>query len=217
MSLVGYDQWASKDIFEIIPVQGIRINLEHLEGQGVGTPIDELAYLAMITRYLEPSAVFEIGTFRGRTALNFALNSPDDCIVYTLDLPLAGKSDHLTGIYAADHTMIMQSDPGIDYRGKDVAGKIHQLYGDSTAFDFTPYFGKIDLVFVDGAHHYQAVKADTANALSMVKPGGFILWHDFANFGEYNDVTLAILDSISHDKVIQIANTQLAIYHHEGK
>ena len=109
MSLVGHDQWASKDIFEIIPVQGIRIVIEHLEGQGVGTPIDELAYLAMITRYVKPLKVFEIGTFRGRTALNFALNSPEDCFIYTLDLPPEGKTNHLAGKYAADNTMILQS------------------------------------------------------------------------------------------------------------
>ena len=39
------------------------------------------------TRALEPTCIFEIGTFRGRTAMNFALNSPETCRVFTLDLP----------------------------------------------------------------------------------------------------------------------------------
>jgi hypothetical protein len=46
----------------------------------------------------------------------------------------------------------------------------------------------------------------------MARPGSYIVWHDFANYGEYNDVTRAILDTLPCDQVIEIANTQLAIY-----
>jgi predicted O-methyltransferase YrrM len=213
MSLVGKEQWASKDIFEILPIEpGLRITLEHLPGQGVGTPIDELAYLALITRALNPKKIFEIGTFRGRTALNFALNSPQDCRVYTLDLPPADKQAGMQDVYQTDAAIIQQAQPGEDYRHKDVAGKITQLYGDSTDFDFSPYSDQIDLVFVDGAHHFQAVRQDTLNALQMVRPGGYIVWHDFANFGDYNDVTRAILDVLPKEEVTQISNTQLAIF-----
>jgi len=67
-------------------------------------------------------------------------------------------------------------------------------------------------VFVDGAHHYEAVLSDTRQALKMVRPGGAILWHDFANYGDYNDVTRAVLDEIGGERIMQIANTQLAIY-----
>jgi predicted O-methyltransferase YrrM len=213
MSLVGKEQWESKDIFEILPIQpGLRITLEHLPGRGVGTPIDELAYLALITRALQPKKIFEIGTFHGRTALNFALNSPQDCQVYTLDLPPADKQSGTQDVYKTDAAIIQQAQPGEDYRDKDVAGKINQLYGDSTHFDFSPYHGQIDLVFVDGAHHYQAVRQDTSNALQMARTDGYIVWHDFANFGDYNDVTRAILDTLPRESVTQISNTQLAIF-----
>jgi predicted O-methyltransferase YrrM len=36
-----------------------------------------------VTRALAPGIIFEIGTFRGRAALNFALNSPEHCRVFT--------------------------------------------------------------------------------------------------------------------------------------
>lgn len=213
MSLVGQDQWASKDILDLFPAEGgLRITLEHLPGKGVGTPIDELAYLALITKAVQPKKVFEIGTFRGRTALNFALNAPQDAVIYTLDLAPQEKEESLGQTYQTDAEIIRQAAPGEDYRGKDGSEKIVQLYGDSTSFDFSPYYGEIDLAFVDGAHHYQAVRSDTLNALKMVKPGGYIVWHDFANFGDYNDVTRAILDTLPHEEVSEIANTQLAIY-----
>ena len=94
VSLAGKDKWQSKSIFELYPnSHGTRIVLEHLSGEGIYTPLDELAYLALITKLKSPQAIFEIGTFRGRTALNFALNSPPDCTVYTLDLPLDTREE----------------------------------------------------------------------------------------------------------------------------
>jgi predicted O-methyltransferase YrrM len=186
--------------------------LEHLPGAGINTPIDELAYLALLSRALEARKIFEIGTFRGRTALNFALNSPDDCQIWTLDLP-AEDRDSAAGDYNnADARIMRASLTGIDYQGKDVAGKIRQLFGDSTRFDFSPYHDQMDIVFVDGAHHYAAVRSDTLAALRMARPGGYIVWHDFANYGDYNDVTRAVLDLLPGQNVVQLANTQLAIY-----
>src|SRR5262245_21550777 len=85
MSLVGNEKWACKEIFENVESpEGTRITLEHMHGQGISTPVDELAYMALLTRALRPRRIFEIGTFRRRTALNFALNSPDDCTIETL-------------------------------------------------------------------------------------------------------------------------------------
>ena len=70
----------------------------------------------------------------------------------------------------------------------------------------------MDVVFVDGAHHYQATKSDTVNALKMVTKNGIIVWDDFANYGDFNDVTRAVLDTLPHEKVYQISNSKLAMY-----
>lgn len=213
MSLVEKDKWLSKDIFDIVPIhQGTRIVLEHIPGVGINTAIDELAYLALITRSCEPRNIFEIGTYRGRTALNFALNSPEECVIWTLDLPFDQRELDLERTNSADAAIVEASYTGADYKRKDCEWKIRQLYGNSLSFDFSPYVGTMDIVFVDGAHDYEVVRSDTSNAVRMVRPGGFIIWHDFANYGDYNDVTRAVLDVLPGKNVTQIANTQLAVY-----
>jgi predicted O-methyltransferase YrrM len=213
MSLVKNEHWPSRSIFEVCGgLSHERIQIEHLPGDGIATSIAELAYMAMICRALKPKKIFEIGTFRGRTALNFALNSPDDCTIYTMDLPPQERLPGLRDMHAADAQIVTQSITGADYQGKDVAYKIRQIYANSMQFDFSPYLDQMDIVFIDGGHHYEAAASDTRNALRMVRPGGFVLWHDFANYGDYNDVTRAALDLLPRDTVVQIENSELAVY-----
>jgi predicted O-methyltransferase YrrM len=218
MSLVGKDKWVSLQIEQIFPdMKRSRIVLEHLPGDGVDNSIAELAYLALITQAVRPERIFEIGTFRGRTALNFAVNSGPRSLVYTLDLPPEQRIEALQRTHPADAEIIKNSDTGLYFRERQESEKIHQLYGDSLQFDFTPYLGKMDLVFIDGAHDYNTARSDTANALRMITPGGWIVWHDFGNYGDYNDVTRAVLSLLPPMEVKQIDNSQLAIYRKPGR
>lgn len=214
MSLVEKDRWMCKEIFEVLPVtEGTgRIVLEPLPLKGRAAPLLAEACNALIAQVTKPKQIFEIGTFRGRTTLIFAQNSPEDCVVWTIDLPPDEREAFTGETYPEDTNLIQHSYTGIDYKGKDQEHKIRQLYGNSLTFDFSPYFGKMDIVFIDGAHHYEVVKSDTINALKMVSPGGLVIWDDFANYGNYNDVTRAVLDTLSGDNIVQIAGTQLALY-----
>lgn len=213
MSLGGRGPWRSADLFTLLPeAAGCRVVLEHHPGDGIFTPVEELAYLALIARALEPKLVFEIGTYRGRTALNFALNTPDDAEIITLDLPPEDKPSVVGQTNGADANLIQASRPGLLFAGRPEAANIRQLLGNSLTFDFSPYADRAGLVFVDGAHHYAAARSDTENALRMVRPGGMIVWHDWGNYGDYHDVMQAVLDVLPGDQVFQIAATQLAVY-----
>ena len=215
MYLVQHDRWRSQEIFELFPeLEGrrARVVVEHLPGEGVDARVEVLAYLAMAAVAIAPKVIFEFGTFRGRTALNFALNSPPECRVLTLDVPKEKRSEVIERSNYADGHIIRQSETGIDYAGCDVASKIEQLYGDSTRFDFRSLYGQVDLVFVDGGHDYEVVRSDTRNALAMLRPGGVVIWDEFANYGDYHDVTRAVLDEVPAGEVVQIENTQLAAY-----
>lgn len=213
MGLVREDRWPCRSVFEILPKSGsVRFEVEHIPSEVIGTPLEQLACLALITRAIQPKAVFEIGTFRGRTALNFALNAPADTKIYTLDLPPPDRDRAIGATNSADGSIIRESVTGCDYHGSDVESKIVQLFGDSRSFDFAPYHGKMDLVHIDGAHDYEAVMRDSEQALLMLKPGGYALWDEFCNYGDYNDVTRAVLDVVPKGEIIQIENTQLAVY-----
>jgi predicted O-methyltransferase YrrM len=214
MSLVKQDKWLSQEIYEIFPgTHEVRVAFEFPRNEKpINTPLDDLVRLALITKIVQPKNVFEIGTFKGRTALNFALNSPPECKVYTLDLPPDAKQAAKQRALPADQVIINASTPGIDYKGKDVSGKITQLWGSSLEFDFSPYFGNMDIVYVDGAHDYDAVIQDTINAKKMLRPGGVLIWDDFADYGDQNGVTRAVLESIPGSEVIQVEHTHLAVH-----
>lgn len=212
--LHGQAPWRSGDIFEVVPElqrSRCRATLAHVPGEGIATAVDELAYLAMVAAALEPRRIFEFGTFRGRTALNFAINSPEDCEVLTLDLPPDATGGD-TALGAADRMIVDCREVGYEYQGQPEARKITQLYGDSTAIDLSACHGTCDLVFVDGGHIYEVARSDTLRALQLCRPGGIVLWHDWANYGEYHDVVRAVLSVLPAKHVVQLESSQLAAY-----
>ena len=145
----------------------------------------DLVYLAMLARVLSPKVVFEIGTFEGYSALLFALNTPADTMVYTLDLPKNGNSAPLFATTVIDDAHIAghQTFAAYLYEGHPCSQKIKQLYGDSAKFDFAPWHEKVDLFFIDGAHSFEYVRSDTLKALKCCRPGSIIAWHDYGRWG----------------------------------
>ncbi len=144
--------------------------------------LDELAIINGIIKKENPGRIFEIGTFDGRTTLNMAASSRDDCEVFTLDLPReeVDRTRHEIGSY--DKTLIDKQIIGERIAKSNLAcrRKIHQLTGDSATFDFTPYYNTVQLVFIDGAHSYTYVLEDSKTALRLIGDGmGVILWHDY--------------------------------------
>jgi hypothetical protein len=100
---------------------------------------------------------------------------------------------------------------------KDLKNVTH-LEGNSLDFDFSPYAGKFDLVFVDGDHHYESVKKDTENAFRLLKDdSAMIVWHDYGHDPSDIrwDVLRGILDGTPREKqknLCRVSNTLCAIY-----
>jgi spore maturation protein CgeB len=53
-----------------------------------------------------------------------------------------------------------------------------QLHGDSREVH-TQVPDNIDLLFIDGDHHYEVVREDIANWVPKVRPGGTVVFHDY--------------------------------------
>ena len=134
----------------------------------------DMLYLALLARVVSPKTIFEIGTLHGYTALLFALNTPPDTIVYTLDLPPGDSCSPSLPTTVIDDAHIVAHARSTEYLyyTHPAGEKVRQLYGDSAEFDFTPYHEKVDLFFIDGAHSYKYVQSDSLKALSCVHGGG---------------------------------------------
>lgn len=180
----------------------------------------ELLVIAQLVKARAAASVFEIGTFDGRTTLNLAANLVEDGRVYTLDLPPEDLNRTGLNIASGDENFIKKDRSGARFAGTPYAARITQLYGDSATFDFAPYEGKMDVVFVDGAHSYEYVRNDTRIALRLLKPsGGLILWHDYGSRW-WKDLTRAMHElhrESGFSTMRHIRGTTLVVWIRQGK
>ena len=146
-----------------------------------GTTDAEAWVLATLAK--KARRIFEFGTCTGKTTYLVARNSPADASVTTITLApdqtdsyVREEGDNRKNVRAA---LRESKNTSFLYNHTPVEAKVQQLFGDSKAFDESPYLGACDLVFVDGSHAYSYVISDSRKALRMVKPGGVILWHDY--------------------------------------
>ena len=170
---------------------------------GATMPTD-LALLRLLAERFGAKRYFEIGTWRGESVANVAAVVPE-CV--TLNLPCE-EIVRLSGseAYADLHGFFSRNLPNVRH-----------IYGDSRTFDFAPYRSGFDLVFIDGDHHYEAVKSDTASVLPLLRDGrSIIVWHDYA----YDPETIrwsvlhGILDGLPlelHHRLFHVSNTMCAV------
>lgn len=179
------------------------IQILHPEPLDGNTTLFELVVMCKLVKTLRVKRVFEIGTFNGRTTINIAANMPVSGKISTLDLPKKKSIKTKLAINPKDKSgwsdmaYITQNVTGVFFKNKPEAKKITQLLGDSATFDFSPYYGKMDLVFVDGSHTAAYVKNDTEQAYKLIRKGGTIVWHDY---GVWHDVTQVLNNYYVKDK-----------------
>jgi predicted O-methyltransferase YrrM len=172
----------------------------------------ETIVLNKIVKQSQPTRLFEIGTFDGRTTLQFAANSGETAHVFTLDLPPDATSATKYQTCDNEKRYMGVTEAGRRFRGTKYESKITQLFGDSATFAFAPYHRSIDLVFVDGSHAYEYALNDSRIAMELIRDGGTILWHDY---GEWDGVTRALNELHASDarfrELKRIAGTTLVV------
>jgi predicted O-methyltransferase YrrM len=174
----------------------------------------EMHFLATLVKELNPSAIFEIGTYNGFTTLHLAVNSPASCRIYSLDLPPDYDAAQTGQISYDDLLVIRLSQKTINrrfYKNHPLEEKITELYGDSSSFDFSPYFGKMDIVFIDGNHSLEYVRQDTENAFKMISEHGVIVWHDF-DYIIHKDIFTYLNGLSKKCPIYSVPHTRFAIY-----
>lgn len=150
----------------------------------------EGAYLYTLARLAPKGIVVELGTYKGKSAVCLAQAGP----VYSIDhfageqftnitaeavdtgapAALGVHPDHYHGTYANDCYANLER--------YGVSPHVHLVNQDSAeaAAHFARQGDRVALLFVDAAHHYEAVRRDFEAWAPMLAPGGAIAFHDRA-------------------------------------
>lgn len=126
-----------------------------------------------VCRNVNPQIVLEIGTGEGITTALLARNAPG-ATIYTVNIPPEEISEggrHVTAAYQREQI-------GRRYREQGLLN-VKQIYANTAVW--SPDFGPIDVAYIDGCHDAEFVFGDTQKVLARMRPGGFILWHDFSH------------------------------------
>lgn len=174
------------------------------------TSIDpfELLALCAIERHIKAAQVLEIGTFDGGTTLNLAANLADGGRVTTVDLPPDWDGTFQYDVPPELRNPTDERRVGEQFHGSEHESSIRQVFGDSATLDWDRLEGPFELVFIDGNHFYDYVKADSAHALAHLKPGGVVVWHDY---GMFRDVSRAVDELAGSLDVKVLQGTRLAV------
>lgn len=158
------------------------------------------ALIKFFVSELKPRKVFEFGTFQGETTKLFLDNSTAK--VVTINLADGEWDSFGKAKYAGPDDSVFPQDAGLNigkyYKEAGLALRVDQLLMDSRNLD-TEILGEnqYDLVFIDGGHDAEIVRSDTKKAIRLVRPGGFVLWHDFCPSKDACESSLAISGVVS--------------------
>jgi predicted O-methyltransferase YrrM len=158
------------------------------------------------------SRIAEIGSYRGRSAIILAKAAPAAGEIAAID-PHAGNDrgpQQIDGTSAegeGDHELFHMNltEAGVDGRIRHVRLPSQGAHG---AIE-----GRLDMLYIDGAHRYLPAAADIREWGARVKPGGTMLIHDsFSSVG----VTLAQIRLLFFSSEWEYVrrSRSLAEYHH---
>jgi hypothetical protein len=192
------------DLFDLFPVFDESVApYAFLEG---GSSAIDLALLKALARRYERCRYFEIGSWRGESIANVA-SVASECISLSLsddEMRQAGWTDP----YLATARFF----------SRELKNVVH-IGHDSKTFDYTPYLGTCDLVFIDGDHSYDGVRSDTANAFRLLRDErSVIVWHDYMRTSEDDvlwGVVAGLLDGAperARRHLFHVSNTLCAVY-----
>jgi predicted O-methyltransferase YrrM len=183
-------------------------------GEGVVASVSDRETWVLAGLAKSAKIIFEFGTCSGKTTHVMALNSTTDAKIYTLTI----HPDQLDGLTFENgdderHQKIAGLEARFEsfyYQGRSTEGKIIQVFSDSKQYDEGELIGKVDLIFIDGAHTKSYVMSDSSKAFRMLSSTGVIIWHDYKVdapdvFNYLNDLSKSV-------KIVHIKDTDMAMY-----
>lgn len=171
------------------------VSLHQLPCGDWSTPLADVVMLLKLAVCSNPKKLLEVGSFRGYTALYLAQHVSPEAKIVTVD---------------------RYREHGEAYRNTPFASMIERRIGETSASMFQQDLpGSYDLIFIDADHSYSAVKHDTELVLPLVSPTGFIVWHDYANWGYFdgkNGVPEYLKELSERLPIAHVIGSDMAIY-----
>lgn len=155
---------------------------------------DQAELLGACAGAVQPAGtIVEIGSYRGRSTIVLARAAAGGVRVLAVD-PHAGNDRGPQQIRGASEAGEADRRAFMANLGRyGVADRVRHVRLPSRSA-LSAVSGPVDLLYVDGAHRFGAVRGDLRDWGARVAPGGTMLVHDaFASVG----VTLAILDQLA--------------------
>lgn len=143
------------------------------------------------------STIVEIGTNRGWSAVLLALSSPESAVVWTIDhggavrygvgelTKVSSQTAHNRAgqlrAYRPEYERMLE---GV-FEEAGCADKINFLFGSShheewmAPVEWTPPWGSISLLFIDGDHCYASIMSDLIRWAPKVELDGCMILHDY--------------------------------------
>jgi predicted O-methyltransferase YrrM len=172
------------------------------------------AVVAALCRGVEARTFLEIGTNRGRTTWTVARNNPQLEEIVTIDLPpeADASTDTVLAVNTSDGALIERADlRGEAFRGTPEEERITQLWGDSATYDFSEYFGRMDVIFIDGAHSLPYVRSDTELAWKLASPEALVIWDDYPAIPSVYEVLTDLAAGVKPPP-FHVRGTRLVVY-----
>jgi predicted O-methyltransferase YrrM len=139
--------------------------------------LDEAAYIFRLIRSLDKPAVVEIGRYRGGTTFLLAAAGAERIV--SIDNDPAAQAEYVPELAAALERFGLRD-------------RVEIVVADSHSYDVKG--SSFDLVFVDGDHSYDGVRADFEHWWPALAIGGHMLFHD-AHFPAW-DSRLAVAEGV---------------------
>jgi hypothetical protein len=149
------------------------------------------AFIGSLAQALQPRKCVEIGTSLGLVTATIAANSPPDAEVHTIDQ----HGDERIGSF---------------FRRRPERTKITQHVSLSTQFNFEPFAGSVDLMFIDGSHEFEDVVRDSENAFKALSQRGVVIWHDVTPY--FPGVMKALESLPSAGQIYRVQGTSCGFY-----
>jgi hypothetical protein len=177
--------------------------------------IRDAEVLGTACRNVNKGVILEIGTSSGHSTALMSENAPQ-AKIYTVNIL---PEEILKGEGGKHTTIALEKENiGSYYRQKGYEN-ITQIFANTATWQ--PDIGTIDIAYIDGCHDTDFVFNDSKKILKHMKPGSFMLWHDFnlnlvKKFHWINQVCLGVerlyKSGLLKDRIFHVKDSWIGVY-----